>query len=403
MYSTKSAVAYDKLHHVDGLRGIACLMVVFSHLALIFYPGLHDSNLINNNQFVNFIFNSPLSFFYSCTAAVFIFFTLSGFILSHAFMNGKDLLENITPMVTKRYFRLAIPAVVSCFFCLMVLTSDLPNREMLSSWIQSYRVDNPSIANALYSGSISAFLGDGSSYNPVLWTMKIELIGSFLTYFLCTTLIKSHKKSLIILFFGMMFFLSTIPQKEKYGYIAFLVGIYLFFSNFRVSNISAFILLILGIYAGGIHYGSSPYIYTIYYTRFFLNGEESNAYILFNFISGVIITTIILKNVSFKKTFGHGIFTFMGKVSFSVYLFHLPILVITSPLIFNYFYGKGFGYATCALSASIVSALLIYALSNLVFKMVDKPSMRLSSKIASVLFINKFRANGYSSLKETKE
>ncbi|MEH4986606.1 acyltransferase [Enterobacter asburiae] len=326
MYSTKSAVAYDKLHHVDGLRGIACLMVVFSHLALIFYPGLHDSNLINNNQFVNFIFNSPLSFFYSGTAAVFIFFTLSGFILSHAFMNGKDLLENITPMVTKRYFRLAIPAVVSCFFCLMVLTSDLPNREMLSSWIQSYRVDNPSIANALYSGSISAFLGDGSSYNPVLWTMKIELIGSFLTYFLCTTLIKSHKKSLIILFFGMMFFLSTIPQKEKYGYIAFLVGIYLFFSNFRVSNISAFILLILGIYAGGIHYGSSPYIYTIYYTRFFLNGEESNAYILFNFISGVIITTIILKNVSFKKTFGHGIFTFMGKVSFSVYLFHLPIL-----------------------------------------------------------------------------
>ncbi|WPU24884.1 acyltransferase [Cedecea neteri] len=363
-------------------------MVVFSHLALIFYPGLHDSNLINNNQIVNFIFNSPLSFFYSGTAAVYIFFTLSGFILSHAFMNGKDVLENITPMVTKRYFRLAIPAIASCFFCLIVLTSDLPNKEMLSSWIQSYRVDNPSIANALYSGGISAFFGDGSSYNPVLWTMKIELIGSFLTYFMCTTLIKSHKKSLILLFFGLMFFLSTIPQKEKYGYIAFLFGIYIYFSNFNLKKIPAFIMLALGIYAGGLHYGSSPYIYTIYFSRFFLNGEESNAYILFNFISGILITTVILKNESFKTIFGNRIFTYMGKVSFSVYLFHLPILVVTAPLIFNYLNAGGFGYATCAFTASIISISLIYALSNIIFKVIDKPSMRLSNRIPSFLFIN---------------
>ncbi len=402
MHSRIPAVSYHKLHHVDGLRGIACLMVVFSHLALIFYPGLHDSNLINNNQIVNFIFNSPLSFFYSGTAAVYIFFTLSGFILSHAFMNGKDILENITPMVTKRYFRLAIPAIVSCFFCLIVLTSDLPNREMLSSWIQSYRVDNPSIANALYSGGISAFFGEGSSYNPVLWTMKIELIGSFLTYFMCSTLVKSHKKSLIILFFGLMFFLSTIPQKEKYGYIAFLFGIYIYFSNFNLSKLPAFILLALGIYAGGLHYGSSPYIYTIYYSRFFLNGEESNAYILFNFISGILITTIILKNESFKKIFENRIFTYMGKVSFSVYLFHLPILVITSPFIFNYLNTRGFGYAACAFTASIISISLIYALSNIIFKIIDKPAMRLSNRIPS-LFINELSSKKRTSLKVSEQ
>lgn len=389
MQSTNFSISSNKLHHVDGLRGVACLMVVFSHLALIFYPGLHDSNLINNNHIISFIFNSPLSFFYSGTAAVYIFFTLSGFILSHSFMNGKDILENATSMVTKRYFRLAMPAIFSCLFCLIVLTGDIPNREMLSSWIQSYKVDNPSILNALYSGGISAFFGDGSSYNPVLWTMKIELLGSFLTYFMCTTLIRSNNKHLVILFFGLMFFLSTISQKEKYGYIAFLFGIYIYFAEFNLKKIPALILLALGIYAGGVHYGSSPYIHTIYYSRFFLNGQESNAYILFNFISGILITTTILKNNTFKNAFSNTLFSYMGKVSFSVYLFHLPILVITAPLIFNALNNRGFGYATCAFTASIMSIFLIYALSNIAFKLIDRPSMIFAKKISLLLFIDK--------------
>ena len=41
---------------------------------------------------------------------------------------------------------------------------------------------------ALLSGAIDEFFLSGSSlYNPVLWTMKIELIGSFLIYLLCAT------------------------------------------------------------------------------------------------------------------------------------------------------------------------------------------------------------------------
>lgn len=402
MQSKKTSISFLKLHHVDGLRGVACLMVVFSHLALIFYPGLHDSNISNGNQVVNFIFNSPFAFFYSGTAAVYIFFALSGFILSHAFLNGKDVLENATSMVTKRYFRLAIPAMFSCLFCLIVLTSDIPNREMLSSWIQSYRVDTPSIVNALYSGGISAFFGNGSSYNPVLWTMKIELIGSFLTYFTCLTLIKSQKRGLIISFFAIMFFFSTIPQKEKYGYIAFLFGIYIYFSSLNINKITAFILISLGIYAGGVHYGSSPYIYTIYYARFFLNGEESNAYILFNFLSGILITTAILTNNMLKNTFSNKLFIYMGKVSFSVYLFHLPILLVTATWIFNTLNKKGFGYAACAITASLFSIFLIYTLSNIIFKMIDKPSMRFANKISSYFLMKKFNFQNMGSLKENE-
>lgn len=387
MYSTIPAVPSQKLLHVDGLRGVACLMVVLSHLALIFFPGLHDPSMINNNQVINFLFNSSFPFIYSGTAAVYIFFTLSGFILSHAFMNGKDVLENATSMVTKRYFRLAIPAICSCIFCFIVLTNNTSDTGMLSTWIQAYKVDNSSLLNAIYSGAVSAFFGEGSAYNPVLWTMKIELIGSFITYFTCLTLIKSQKKWIIILSFALMIFTATLPQKEKYGYIAFLFGIFIYFSNINLKITTSALLILIGIYAGGVHYGSSPYIYTIYYSRFFLNGEESNAYILFNFISGVIITLSVLTNYTLKNLFSNKVFVYMGKVSFSVYLFHLPFLLTFTVWLFNLLYSLNFGYAASALSAALLSIFLLYILAEIIFRLIDIPSMKASNKITKFLCI----------------
>ncbi|STQ60458.1 Acyltransferase family [Pseudescherichia vulneris] len=392
MHSTIPTASSQKLLHVDGLRGFACLMVVFSHLALIFYPGLHDPGLINDNLFISFIFNSSFSFLYSGTAAVYIFFTLSGFILSHAFMNGKDVLENVTSMVSKRYFRLAIPAIASCIFCFVVVTNTTPETGMLSGWIQSYKVANPSLFDAVYSGAVHAFFGEGSAYNPVLWTMKIELIGSFLTYFTCIILIKCDKKPLLLLFFGLMLFLSTLPQKEKYGYMAFLFGVYIYTSSFSIKKGTALVLAAIGVYAGGVHYGSSPYIYTIYYSRFFLNGEESNAYILFNFISGIVITFAILTNGTLKKAFSNKAFVYMGKVSFSVYLFHLPFLFVVAVWLFNAFYVRNLGYATSAISASLLSIGMIYGLANFIFKLVDYPSMKISNKISTFLFYKRERS-----------
>lgn len=375
----------EKLQHVDGLRGIACFMVVLSHLALIFYPGLHDPDLINNNSIVKLIFNSPLAFAYSGTSAVYIFFVLSGYILTYAFNKG-DALSNAAKMTTKRYFRLAVPAIASCVFCWFILSANTPSRELLSAWFNSYRVDSGSFLDSIYSGAVSSFVGDGSKYNPVLWTMKIELIGSFITYFLCLALLKSNKKTLVLIFFSILIFLSSLPQKEKYGYIAFIVGIWVNISNVSTSSIVAAILIAVGVYFGGVHYGSSAYQQSIYYARFFINGEESNAYILFNFLSGSLITAAILTNTFFKRIFGNAFFAYLGKVSFSVYLFHLPVLVISASYVFNTLSNIGASYFLSAIASSSVSIIIIYTISNIIYKFVDRPSMLLSNKVAKMVY-----------------
>lgn len=105
-----------KIKSAESLRGIACLSVVLSHLSLVFYPQMHNfykSNL-PVSPVLQVIHDSPLSFFYSGTGAVFIFFCLSGYVLSASIESAQNKLKKIRVSIIKRYPRLAIPAILSC-------------------------------------------------------------------------------------------------------------------------------------------------------------------------------------------------------------------------------------------------------------------------------------------------
>lgn len=374
----------NKLLHVDGLRGVACFMVVLSHLALMFYPGLHDMD-VYNNKYVSFVANSPLAFAYSGTAAVYIFFVLSGFILSHSFMKNGNLIASLPNIATKRYFRLAIPATISCIFAYAVLSLFHPDTSMVPPWINFYATNNKNLLNAVYSGAVGSFFSQPAKVNPVLWTMKIELIGSFLTYFLCIITFKATRKWLILFLFSLAFFASQLPQHEKYGYISFVLGVWIYTCKFRISDMISIIMIISGIYFGGVHYGSYSYTHMIDFARFFLNGEESNAYYLFNFISGLLICLAILKNNHLKQFFRNKLFSFMGKVSFIVYLFHLPFVYAIGLNTFNFLFTHGVNYVFSAISSSVVSIFSIYLVSAKLYKMVDIPSMKASKIIANLI------------------
>ncbi|MGG5218648.1 MULTISPECIES: acyltransferase family protein [Rahnella] len=374
----------NKLLHVDGLRGVACFMVVLSHLALIFYPGLHDPS-VYNNKFVSFIANGPLAFSYSGTAAVYIFFVLSGFILSHSFMKSGSLASALPNIATKRYFRLAIPATASCIFAYFILSLFHPNTSTVPPWINFYATNNKTLIDAIYSGVVGSFFSQPAKVNPVLWTMKIELIGSFLTYFLCIIISKAMRKWLILLLFSLAFFASQLPQHEKYGYISFILGVWIYTCNFKIGIVFSAILIVLGIYFGGVHYGSYSYIRMINYVRFFLNGEESNAYYLFNFFSGFLICLVVLKNNYFVSFFSKKLFSFMGKVSFTVYLFHLPFIYLIGLSTFNLLFTHGVKYVISVISSSALSILSIYIASIYLYRMIDRPSMRASEKIANII------------------
>lgn len=82
----------NKIHSAESLRGIACIAVVLSHLLGVFYPQLHNFSKSTLPQFpiLETIHNSPFAFFYSGTGAVFVFFVLSGYVLTLSSLKAKD-------------------------------------------------------------------------------------------------------------------------------------------------------------------------------------------------------------------------------------------------------------------------------------------------------------------------
>jgi peptidoglycan/LPS O-acetylase OafA/YrhL len=74
----------------------------------------------------------------------------------------------------------------------------------------------------------------------------------------------------------------------------------------------------------------------------------------------------------------------MGKISFSVYLIHLPIIATIGVYFFNQLFGI-FGYSSSALIASFINIILIYLLSIIYYKWVDKPSVNIARKIPSLV------------------
>ncbi|ELY2669470.1 acyltransferase [Cronobacter sakazakii] len=75
----------NKISSVEGIRGLACLMVLISHLTLIFFPYLHgQQDHLIKTHLDKVIFQLPFGFLYSGSTAVYIFFALSGFILTYA-------------------------------------------------------------------------------------------------------------------------------------------------------------------------------------------------------------------------------------------------------------------------------------------------------------------------------
>ncbi len=355
-------------------------MVVLSHLSLTFFPYLHLGGFPENNDFPiqKFFYESPFSFFYSGTSAIFIFFVLSGYILSYVALGKSDYRHKFLKMSIKRYPRLAIPTIVSCLLALSLFSLFNFDTSHLSEWITKYGNFDFSLAGAIYSGAIQSFFMGESDYNPVIWTMKIELFGSFLIFLICYFR-KSNKKRVenFILFLGSLLIITGVNgSKTSLGLVGFLMG-YLFYLYGRETSTKISIpLFVAGLYFAGIHNESVSY--SLLYDHF---GDE--IYKICNFFSGLLIVYSILFNRILNALFSRDIFVFIGKISFSAYLVHLPVISTIGVCTFNMFNSFSFAYHNSAISASIVSIFSTYLVSVLYYKKIDVLGMKMSNNFSN--------------------
>ena len=376
-----------KINSAESIRGLACLAVVFSHLAMSFFPYLHhfDINETTDIKWVNAIHHSPFGFLYSGDAAVFVFFVLSGFVLSYAILKSPDQFSyKIKSMMIKRYPRLMIPALTSCLIIWSVFQFIHIDSQHVGGWLQAFTAQNFSLKQAFYEGTIGAFLFSDSNINWVLWTMTIELMGSFALFFL---LYLYHNKKTA-------FFIASllIPclayywrgQGFCFGISSFIFGMYIYLYAKPIKSMTAVMMLLLGLYFAGAHNTSSAYSWIHQ-----ILGEATYDYC--NFFAGVLIVYSILMNPVLSKALDHPILVWLGKLSFSIYLLHLLMLYLICIPLFNLFLSWQLNYSISVIISASGAILMTLLVANLYSRYVDQFAITASNWLANTVLGKGFK------------
>jgi peptidoglycan/LPS O-acetylase OafA/YrhL len=195
--STPSRIAF-----LESIRGLAAIQVVLLHAFSAFWPELASEDVTGG--FGWHVHLSPLYFLYDGHTAVYIFFVLSGYVLSRSF---ESHLNRPLALIAARAVRLGLPALAAVLVSAALIAmlgrpnieaGDVAGSEWLTRWrftdMSAFSILRDGIANALFLGyrelSSVGFLSPWQqpfvqSFVPPLWTLSIEFYGSLLVLVLC--------------------------------------------------------------------------------------------------------------------------------------------------------------------------------------------------------------------------
>jgi peptidoglycan/LPS O-acetylase OafA/YrhL len=381
----------QKIKYLDGLRGLAALLVASHHFLVAFLPAHYSGKFSETNlgdgSFEIWFSTSVFNLFFNGNWAVCIFFVLSGFVLTYRYFLKNDV-TILVALLMKRYFRLFIPIVFSVLLVfLLIKTNSFYNQTAAvyskSNWFGSFWLFNPNLKTTIKFAAYHVFLGS-NSFNPALWTIKFEFLGSILVLSVAALVYHVRNRFLVYLLF-------IIPFLYFHGFyfLGFISGMML--SDFTVnykkisfleSKIAQSILILL-IIAFGSYPSEIDVKNTLY--RFLSIFPPDSMYAFSHTISAFLLLTLIIHSPKLQKMLSTKICTFLGLISFSMYLLHLPILGSFSSAIFMMLHDK-VNYIANLWITFIFYLMLLLPISYLTAITIDKFSIIFPQKLFDLVF-----------------
>lgn len=304
----------SRLHEIDGIRGWAALSVLLYHMYIeLFMKILPEAN----GLLPRFFIHGPLS--------VSIFFVLSGDALSSAYFSaGKSALDS---MMVKRYLRLTVPILFSCAVVWLLLNLDLVrNREASiilnqEEWLGACLNFKPTLQSMIHYAVYGVYTNhtNTTSYNPFLWTMSVELLGSMLVflYLYIHERLKQPKRVLAVLI--------AFTLMLKSFYCLFFLGI--LFCLLRQEGV----FNRLGRHGKWQAVSVALLIICAWLDAWNVTGPNLGGHV--NMILGPVTVFLFYSNNLFKKFFSSRLSIFLGDISFSLYLIHFSVIVSFTSLL----------------------------------------------------------------------
>jgi peptidoglycan/LPS O-acetylase OafA/YrhL len=318
MPSSSPTSTEGRVHFFDGLRGWAAVMVLLFHT---------ESSLLNLD-----FFNRGLTrLFVDGGLAVHIFFILSGAALSFGLLRATDVRPVVAAMF-KRGPRLLIPMLTSCFVAYLLMKaglmhnvdsarlqsmfSPIPEDSVYFSWYQVYYNFQPDFLGMLRFTFWDVFLvtdtlSTSASYNGPLWTMPIELGGSFVIYFFWLLMIVCQRKLATAALCGSLsalaFFAMPNPYSVGHYALLFLFGALVAQQYSRQGPL--------------LRICSHPISQGLLLVAFFVTYQKVDPT-----FSATLIILLVAASPLLRRLLSARLSVFLGRISFPLYVIHMPIV-----------------------------------------------------------------------------
>jgi len=360
---------------IDGLRAISIIFVIIYHLKIPL--GVDDFLLFSGGYL-----------------GVDIFFVISGYLVFNLIIKQKNnIIKNYIDFIIRRLKRI-LPAFLIFIILLFIIIKNNFNQH-----VEFYNLNISNIFNSLFFASnelrkdyFSPSRDANLSYHT--WSLSIEMqIYVFYSIFLIL-IAKIKKYFQIVIFFIILIFLGSLVQfganlKTYYPFIE--EKVYFFnqpyWAGFN-SPISRIFEFTLGITCNFIKIKNSKKlsevlciasIFVIIFSVIIFNDTTDHPSI---FTIPTLISTCLLiihlPNSKFLiKLISNKIMSYIGKISYSAYLYHVPIIFFI-----NYYYSSNH-----LLTNLLLIFFLTFLFSSISYEFIEKRFRKENNKIIFYVFI----------------
>ena len=378
---TKS-ISRPKFRELEGLRGVAAFVVLLAHLRLTFF--IEESNALHAH--LGDVLGRIFEALFDGNFAVWLFWTMSAFVLSLRFHETPDPEKSKKILISaaiRRYPRLSIPVLASVVLAWALLRCGLMTNTLLAEdlgskyheWLGSFYLFEANFITALKTATWQSFFNyhRPSTYNAVLWTMEIELIGSL---FLFAFLALFGKHPSRVLFYTAT---ALIAAKLNLHWLnAFTFGMLL--SDIWVNR--EFIAKVLPATTKKLYIRlrRSHCFFCVSALSLLVLIGSSNYFGILHLILSVITTALVIASVPANKIFSLPPLVFLGKISFGLYLIHLPIICAVAFPAYE-FSEKYLDPISARVCVSLLICFLSISGGWLLWFLSDRPAISISKEI----------------------
>lgn len=355
---------------IDGLKGIACLLIFTHHFSLEYFNGAYFGDVMESKlpfQLDIRLSYEPYGILTNGNFWVCVFVTLAAFLTAVSALRcfseppRKDWQEKLSGMIIKRYVRLVVPCAVAGILYWVL-------RQFLAPHFESYRgLENLlTFEQMLWHTFVKMWIVPDQEALGPYWMLYIIFLGTFIAIILALATRYSKKGVRVCFFLAASLFLWA---KDEY-YLCVAAGVLLAWlmesgvlADSRRVRWLALIPLVAGLYLGGYPSYAQPVFFYRYLGKLCPYIYANKGIATYHALAAALLILGIIMSNTAQRGLSVKPLQWLGSISMGVFVLHVTVMQFVGRPLQKMFLEMGMSYPLMVLVVYLILLVLLLLLA----------------------------------------